>query len=106
MYVCMYVVCMYVVLAWRGTCECAASWWSVRMCVHVCVRGRQATFYGVLAANRPWLLDGYVSTVSDIIPAALDLAHRQVSSKDSPPPASKINVAVTKQNRACAVSDV
>lgn len=39
--------------------------------------GARRPFYGVLQANRPWLLDGYVATINDIIPAATDLAKRQ-----------------------------
>jgi alpha-L-fucosidase 2 len=37
----------------------------------------EAPFYGALQANRPWLLDGYVATINDIIPTATDLARRQ-----------------------------
>ena len=41
------------------------------------MHGSQAPFYGALQANRPWLLDGYVATINDIIPTATDLAKRQ-----------------------------
>jgi hypothetical protein len=37
----------------------------------------EAPFYGALSSNRPWLLDGYVATINDIIPTASDLAKRQ-----------------------------
>lgn len=44
-------------------------------CRDFCVS--RAAFYGALSSNRPWLLDGYLATISDITAAASDLAKRQ-----------------------------
>ena len=46
----------------------AEAWWLLLA---------EAPFYGALSANRPWLLDGYLETVYDIIDTASDLAKRQ-----------------------------
>ena len=62
----------------------------------------EAPFYGALSANRPWLLDGYLETVYDIIDTASDLAKRQFPHCEpgAREPTSQSSLAL--QSRCCA----